>query len=217
MMSSSALILQIQQLDGKRYVKITRKDKVERLILTKLIKKQTMIVGRATTCWMAYRDGDESKEPLIVKDSWQYEERPEEGELIQATKKGVRNVARYYHHETFQVDGKNNDISENVRREMMRTCGRTLFKQELFIEPKSPSLESLGKAVAGPFRVEVYHESDRQVQPRWRFQRERDLAQGLDQEIWGRLLTIKFVGVLSLVMPAKPSRTQLRSWPLSTD
>lgn len=140
----------IQQLDGKRYVNITRKDKVERLILTKLVKKQTMIVGRATTCWMAYRDGDESKEPLIVKDSWQYEERPEEGELIQeATKKGVRNVARYYHHETVQVDGKNDDISENVRRGM-KICGRTLFKQELFIEPKSPFLESLGKAVAGP-------------------------------------------------------------------
>ena len=61
----------IQQSDGKRYVEITRKYKVERLILTKLIKKQTMIVCRATTCWVAYCDGDESKDPLIVKDSWQ--------------------------------------------------------------------------------------------------------------------------------------------------
>lgn len=39
-----------QQLDGKRYVKIIRKDKVEQLIFIKLIKKQTTIVGLATTC-----------------------------------------------------------------------------------------------------------------------------------------------------------------------
>ncbi len=55
---------------------------MERLVLTKLIKKQAVIIGRATSGWKAYREGDESKEPLIVKDSWQYEERPEEGELV---------------------------------------------------------------------------------------------------------------------------------------
>lgn len=141
----------IQQLDGKRYVNVTREGQVERLILTKLIKKQAMIVDRATTCWVAYRDGDKSKEPLIVKDSWQYEERPEEGELLQeATRKGVRNVARYYHHETVQIDGKDDDVFENVRRGLMKSCGRTLFRQKPCIEPELPSLESLRKGVAGP-------------------------------------------------------------------
>lgn len=141
----------IQQLDGKPYVNITRNGKLERLILTKLIKKQTVIVGRGTTCWIAYRDGDESKEPLIVKDSWQYEERPEEGELLQeATQKGVRNLARYYHHETVQIDGKNDDISENVRRGLMKSCGRTLFTQKPFNEPELLSSGPLGKGVASP-------------------------------------------------------------------
>jgi len=140
----------IQQSDGKRYLEITRNDKIERLILTEDIKKQAVIVGRATTCWRAYRDGDESEEPLVVKDSWQYEERPEEGELIkEATDKGVRNIARYYHHETVQVGGKNDDTIENVRRGLMKTCGRTTFRQKSFNKPEAPASESLGKVVAG--------------------------------------------------------------------
>jgi len=140
----------IQQSNGKRYLKITRNNKIERLILTEDIKKQAVIVSRATTCWRAYRDGDESEEPLVVKDSWQYGERPEEGELIkEATDKGVRNIARYYHHETVQVGGKNDDTIENVRRGLMKTCGRTTFRQKSFNKPEAPASESLGKGVAG--------------------------------------------------------------------
>ncbi len=119
----------IQKSGGKRFVEIIRDDTIERLILTKEIIKQAVVVGRATTCWRAYRDGDKSEERLIVKDSWQYEERPEEGELIkEATDSGVRNIARYYHHETVQVDGKNDDIVDNVRRGLMKICGRANFR-----------------------------------------------------------------------------------------
>lgn len=142
----------IQQSDGQRYVDITRDDQVERLILTKEIRKQAVVVGRATTCWRANFDKGQSKEPLVIKDSWQYEERPEEGELIkEATDKGARNIARYYHHETVQVDGKNDDTIENVRRGLMKTCGRTRFKQRLLYEPEvsASASESPGKAVAG--------------------------------------------------------------------
>ncbi|KAK3175351.1 hypothetical protein OEA41_002598 [Lepraria neglecta] len=142
----------IQRSDGQRYVEIIRSDQVERLILTKTIRKHAVVAGRATTCWRAYCDGDQSKEPLVVKDSWQYVERPEEGELIkEATDKGVRNIARYYHHETVQVEGENDDTVENVRRGLMGTCGRTRFKQRLLYEPESSASasESPGKAVAG--------------------------------------------------------------------
>ena len=136
----------IQQSDGKCYVEITRNGKTERLMLTKLIKKQALIAGRATTCWKAYRDGDESKTSLIVKDSWQYEERPAEGGLIkEATDKSVRNIARYYHHETVQVDGKNDDTSENVRKGLMKKCGRTTFREKSFIDSEAPASESLGR------------------------------------------------------------------------
>ena len=95
-------------------MEVTRNGEIERFVLTNLIKKQAMNDGRAATCWKAYRDGDESN-TLIVKDSWQYEERPEEGELIkEATDKGVRNTARYFRHETVQVDGKIDAVFENV-------------------------------------------------------------------------------------------------------
>ncbi|KAL8764940.1 MAG: hypothetical protein Q9209_007804 [Squamulea sp. 1 TL-2023] len=140
----------IRQSDGKCYVEVSRAGQTERLILTKLIKKQALIAGRATTCWRAYRDGDELKTSLIVKDSWQYEERPEEGALIkEATDKGVRNIARYYHHETVQVDGKNDDTSENVRKGLMKKCGRTTFREKSVIDSEAPASESLGQALAG--------------------------------------------------------------------
>ncbi|KAJ3453073.1 hypothetical protein MRS44_018728 [Fusarium solani] len=54
---------------------------------------------------------------LVIKDSWQYPERDEEGELLrEVTDKGVVNVARYYHHETVQIHGEDDDIRNNVRR-----------------------------------------------------------------------------------------------------
>ncbi len=55
--------------------------------------------------------------PLIVKDSWQYPEREEEGELLhEATEKQVKNVARYFHYETVRVGGQDDDIRANVRK-----------------------------------------------------------------------------------------------------
>ena len=140
----------IQQLNGQRCVEITRGAKIERLILTEEIRKHAIVAGRATVCWRAYRDEDQSKEPLVVKDSWQYEDRPEEGELIkEATDKGVKNIARYYHHETVQVDGKNDDTIENVRKGLMRTCRRTKFKQRSSNEPNASVSGPLGKSVEG--------------------------------------------------------------------
>lgn len=93
----------IVESNGVRYMKITRDDQNERLVLDTLMRRGTSVVGRATTCWKAYREGDESKAPLVIKDSWQYPERDQEGELLrEATEKEVENVARYYHYETVQ-------------------------------------------------------------------------------------------------------------------
>ena len=139
----------IQQYDGKYYVEIMRNGKTERIILTELVKKQALIAGRATICWKAYCDGDKSTS-LIVKDSWQYEERPEEGELIKmATDKGVQNMARYYYHETVQVGGKKDDVLENVRKGLMKQCGRTRFIEKSFIDSEAPVSESSGRSLPG--------------------------------------------------------------------
>lgn len=107
----------IVESEGKRYIDIVRRDKTERLVLTELLKRALCIAGRATTCWKAYRRGDKSKRPLVIKDSWQYPERDKEGErLRESTEKGVTNVARYYHHETVCVGHADDSIRSNVRR-----------------------------------------------------------------------------------------------------
>ncbi|KAF9784250.1 hypothetical protein IL306_007718 [Fusarium sp. DS 682] len=95
--------------EGRRYIEIERNGQTERLIIDELIKRAPCVAGRATMCWKAHRDGDDT--PLVIKDSWQYPERDEEGKLLQeATDNGVRNVARYYHHETVRIGGSDDDV-----------------------------------------------------------------------------------------------------------
>ena len=104
------------EVDGKQFVKINRNGKEEQLIITKKLRGYaTCIAGRATTCWKAYREGDDSKQPLVVKESWQYVNQPEEGELIRkATAAGVNNISQYYHHETVLFNGKEDYVCSNV-------------------------------------------------------------------------------------------------------
>ncbi|UPX12656.1 uncharacterized protein EKO05_0003197 [Ascochyta rabiei] len=100
----------------KRYIEIERENGNERLVVDKVIKRVPCVAGRATTCWKVHREED-PRTPLVVKDSWQFPEREEEGELLrEATEKGVRNVARYFHHETVSVGGQDDDIRANVRK-----------------------------------------------------------------------------------------------------
>ncbi|KAL4938313.1 hypothetical protein BDV06DRAFT_201141 [Aspergillus oleicola] len=103
--------------DGRRYIQIVRDGQSERLVIDKLVRRAQCVAGRATTCWKAHREGDEANIPLVIKDSWQYPEREEEGKLLcEAAAKGVINVARHYYHETIQVDGRIDDIRDNIRR-----------------------------------------------------------------------------------------------------
>ncbi|EQL30288.1 hypothetical protein BDFG_07209 [Blastomyces dermatitidis ATCC 26199] len=102
--------------EGIKYIDIERNGQKERLIIDGLMTRAQCIAGRATTCWKAHRENDDSQIPLVIKDSWQYSERDEEGELLrEATEKNVVNVARYYHHETVCVSGKYDDILNTVR------------------------------------------------------------------------------------------------------
>ncbi|KAK8036865.1 hypothetical protein PG994_015362 [Apiospora phragmitis] len=108
----------IKTVDGQRFIEIERDGFTERIIIDGVMQRARCIAGRATTCWKAHCEGNPQK-PLVIKDSWQYTERPEEGELVcEATVKGVVNVARYYHHETVQVLGMDDDIRRNVRKDL---------------------------------------------------------------------------------------------------
>lgn len=107
--------------NGQRYINVQHdgQTQTERLILEKVIFRQACIVGRATICWRAYRDGEEgnSKRALVVKNSWQYPERNEEGLMLQeASLKGVENIAEYYYHEVVQVGGIDDDLRSSVRK-----------------------------------------------------------------------------------------------------
>ncbi|KAH9875489.1 hypothetical protein J1614_004310 [Plenodomus biglobosus] len=101
---------------NKRYFEIERAERKERLVIDQVIKRVACVAGRATTCWTAHAEDDPGT-PLVVKDSWQYPEREEEGELLhEATRKKVVNVARYYHHETVRVRDRDDDITTSVRK-----------------------------------------------------------------------------------------------------
>ncbi|KAL7931331.1 hypothetical protein V8C35DRAFT_282676 [Trichoderma chlorosporum] len=106
----------IKSADGKRYIEIERNGSQERLILDEVMLRAHCLVGRATTCWKAHREGHPQM-PLVVKDSWQFPERDEEGAMLcEVENRPVVHVARYYHHETVQVDDADDDIRNNVRR-----------------------------------------------------------------------------------------------------
>jgi hypothetical protein len=97
-------------------IEINRNGSTERIIIDHVMQRARCIAGRATTCWKAHPER-QSKMLLVIKDSWQYPERDEEGDLLrEATNKGVINVARYYHHKVVQIRGMNDDIQSNTRR-----------------------------------------------------------------------------------------------------
>ena len=132
----------IQTLDGQRFIEIERDGLTERIIIDGVMQRARCIAGRATTCWKAHCEG-EPHTPLVIKDSWQYTERPEEGELVsEATAKGVVNVARYYHHETVQVRGMDDDIRRNVRK------GLDITKAQNYRPRRSAAVPTSGTVIS---------------------------------------------------------------------
>ncbi|EGE81887.1 hypothetical protein BDDG_04830 [Blastomyces dermatitidis ATCC 18188] len=116
--------------EGIKYIDIERNGQKERLIIDGLMTRAQCITGRATTCWKAHQENGDSQMPLVIKDSWQYSERDEEGELLrEVTGKNVVNVARYYHHETVCVSGKDDDILNAVRKglDVTQTSNRLIL------------------------------------------------------------------------------------------
>ncbi|KAI0571353.1 hypothetical protein Alg130_10914 [Pyrenophora tritici-repentis] len=108
----------------KRYIEIKRENGKECLVINRLIERRV------------HREGDPGT-PLVVKDSWQYPEREEEGELLrEATKKEVMNVTRYFHYEMISVGSRDDDIRANVRKGLDITKA-TNYKPEKPMPPPS--------------------------------------------------------------------------------
>jgi len=96
------------------------------------IKRQNSVAGRGTTCWKVYQEKDNLT--IMVKDSWQYTDRPEGDYLREATVKNVSNVARYYHHETVHIRGETDKIIGHIRKGLdfaKATSAQQLIAMEL--------------------------------------------------------------------------------------
>jgi len=53
--------------DGKCYIEIIRNNQTERLVLDQVMKRAPCVVGRATTCWKAHREGTNPRCPLSLR------------------------------------------------------------------------------------------------------------------------------------------------------
>lgn len=116
----------------RRWIDIKRNDQEERIFLERAILPQPSLIGRATTCWCGFAKYPRHQ-PLIIKDSWEYVNRPHEGLLLEeAAKAGVNNVARYYWHEDVHVNGTTDDVQNNVRGSLHNCLGKNALKAVSF-------------------------------------------------------------------------------------
>ncbi|KAK3933951.1 hypothetical protein QBC46DRAFT_400887, partial [Diplogelasinospora grovesii] len=123
--------------NGQQFIEIEREGRKERVVLDEVMKPARCIAGRGTTCWRAHREADPHT-PIVVKDSWQYVEREEEGKLLrQATDKGAVHVAGYYYHETIQVRGAEDDVRGNVRKELDVTKATNYRRDRSVVAPST--------------------------------------------------------------------------------
>lgn len=60
----------------------------------------------------------------------------------------MQSVARYYHYETVQIDGKDDDTCQSVRKGFIKKCHRIEFRQKYFTESGLSASKSLERAVA---------------------------------------------------------------------
>ncbi|CRK23262.1 hypothetical protein BN1723_003017 [Verticillium longisporum] len=125
----------------ERFIEIERNGSRERVIIDEVMLRARCIAGRATTCWKAHPEGRPGM-PLVIKDSWQYPERDQEGDLLyEVTDKGVVNVARHYYHETVQICEADDDIWNNVRRGLDITTATNYRPRRLVLPSDVPTTD----------------------------------------------------------------------------
>jgi hypothetical protein len=137
----------------KRYIEIIRNGIQERIVIDRLMGRVRSVAGRATTCWKAHPEGKPSV-TLVIKDSWQYPEWEEEGELLlEVTRIGVSNVARYYHYETVRLpNGNVDDIQHGIRKGLDITKASNYRSQQLDLPQDLGTLSTSHNKVTGQQR-----------------------------------------------------------------
>ena len=102
----------------------------ECLELKQIIQQQGSVLSQGTSCWRFPGTlGDKSGGGLVIKDPWEFEERPIEGLLLkEATETGIQNVAQYYHYENVCTGGEMDNVRHNVRKGLSDNGGRNPFQ-----------------------------------------------------------------------------------------
>ncbi|KAG6059780.1 hypothetical protein E4U32_003815 [Claviceps aff. humidiphila group G2b] len=123
----------------KPCIEIILKDGTKELIvLDEVIYKSSSVVGRGTTCWKGHVKGH-PEEIRVVKDLWANPTRPSEGDmLLIATSREVVNIARYYHHETVQFNGRDDDVLTCVRRGLRKEDSEQIGPESSSRAPRGP-------------------------------------------------------------------------------
>ena len=159
----------------KRYIKAQNDGKPVHVVLDeggKTFRRVSCLVGRATTCWRAHLepsvDGkkltpEEKRLLLVVKDSWQYPEREEEGVLLlRAAEKGVEHMAKHWFHETVKIDGDVDDVCNSIRGRLDLSGARVVFlKQRKASPPLNDSNASTSVSIQGGLRGAIVHTQSR--------------------------------------------------------
>jgi hypothetical protein len=107
--------------DGEqRYIPVVRDGIKERFIIEGMIHRQASIIGRGTTCWKAKLEGSDGM--FVVKDSWQYEGRADEGALLTECTPS-RYLAPCHYSETVRIGEMDDDLCGNVRKKIGLSSG----------------------------------------------------------------------------------------------
>ncbi|KAK1837761.1 hypothetical protein CCHR01_19617 [Colletotrichum chrysophilum] len=150
--------------DNNRFININRNGSTERIIIDGVILRAPCVAGRAATCWKAHPEGH-PETPLVIKDSWQYPERDEEGDLLrEVMDKDVVNVARYYHHETVQVHETDDDIWSNIRHSLDVTAA-TNYRPGRQMRPSNMAKDTMRKGRSSTSRKRPSSQTDSILPP----------------------------------------------------
>ncbi len=109
--------------DGQNRIHIVRDGVPEVVVLDKEFATTKAISSRGTSVWKGHLLGDVQRNPIVVKDTLQLAERPDEGVSLQRVTEGAKNFVAYYHHEVVHVDGRP-DGTDLIRQGLAEGCGK---------------------------------------------------------------------------------------------
>jgi hypothetical protein len=131
---------------GANYITIERNGVTERIVLKEVMVTTKAISSRGTTVWKGFVINGNERTRVVVKDTWQYTDRPDEGDMLRAaTDRGAENVVAYYHHEVVHVGAHVDDT--NLIRSRLRPGQGKLFKFP--VRPEKRGFSSSAQKSAG--------------------------------------------------------------------